>query len=106
MSKQRTKAHAKRKRRKVPILTPEERVNLELARLAAEDRSRAEADNYQAMLVDCMTGEHYGSCRCQRSQLTCWERAELTRLNEGRHEPMWTLPDAAYEAVRLSKYCS
>jgi hypothetical protein len=89
----------------VPQLTDNERVTLALIAAAAYERSLVRAERHEAELVSCIEGEHYGAHHCQRSQLTRWERIELAHMNSGRAEPLYSLPDAAYEARRLTRYC-
>ena len=85
-------------------LSDAERGVIALVALAAYERSVARADRHEAELLDCMVGEHYGFCHCQRNHLDAWECAELARINEGRAEPLYSLPDSAYEARRLGRY--
>lgn len=94
----------KRRRRRIPQLSDEQRVELALARSAAEQRAAARRERNWAALLDCIEGEHYGKPHCQRNRCDHWEAAELRRINEGRGEPRYSLPDSAYEARRLERY--
>lgn len=100
----RKKPPAKRRRRPRPQLTPEQRVAIELARRAAEQRAMARAERRLAALLDCLEGDHYGRRRAVRCRLDRWELAELRRMTAGRAQPQWSLPDSAYEARRLARY--
>jgi len=39
-----------------------------------------------------------------RCRLDRWERVVLNRMNDGKSEPRYSLPDSAYEATRLMEF--
>jgi hypothetical protein len=99
-----SKQKRRRRRQTQPALTTEQRLAVAERMNARHQQREVRRERYAAMLLSCVEGEHYGSCHCQRSQLTRWERAELTRMNTGKAEPRYSLPDGAYEARRLWCY--
>lgn len=99
----RRKGQAKHRRRRVPKLTPEERIALEVSRRAAENRTLARAEAARRRILEAMVDE-VTPPQCVASDLDHWERCELERLNANRPQPCYVLPGAAYEAVRLMRY--
>lgn len=72
--------------------------------MRAYERGLVRAERHEAELVACIEGDHSGRHYCQRNRLDRWEAAELQRINDGRVEPLWSLPESAYEARRLDRY--
>jgi hypothetical protein len=89
----------------VTRLTPQQRLDIELRLMEAEQRERAVADRQWADIVECM-GTEDGYIKRSKGDLDRWELAELTRRNKGRkaEDLLLRLPDAAYEARRLHRY--
>jgi hypothetical protein len=107
LSKQRTKAQSKRRRRHVLPLTPEERVTLELARMCAEDKRLARGERSEARIISVMLGDHQDYRKPKKNEFDRWELCELMRRNDGKHgdELILRLSGDAYNAKRLGCYC-
>ena len=80
MSRRRTKAQAKRRKRRTERPT----LDAELAALAAEDAGNAAADRSWYTAIRLMQGNHDDYHRPKRNEFDQWELAELTRRNEGK----------------------
>jgi hypothetical protein len=100
----RRKGQAKRRRRKTPQLTDEQRIALEVSRRAAENRVVARVERRIRSVMEAMDAGDCAPPQVVASDLTRWERCELDRLNVTRAEPLYCLPDSAYEARRLMRY--
>ena len=99
----RRKGQAKRRRRRQPTLTAEQRIVLEVSCHAAENLVLAHAESKRRRILEAMTDDAAPQ-QCVASDLTHWERNEVERLNAGRIEPCYVLPTSAYEACRLMRY--
>ena len=104
MSRQRTRAQAKRKRRGAAPLTPEQRVEISLRAMRVYQAVIAAADRQHARTLSWMRGDNADYHRPKRNEFDRWELSELARRNTGKPEPLLRLPDGAYEAQKLMRY--
>jgi hypothetical protein len=104
LSRKRTKAYAKRRRRSAPQLTPEQRVELSLHAMRAYQAVIAKQDRDLAQIRSWMRGESCDYYEPKANEFDQWELHDLQRRNERRIEPLLRLPDSAYEARRLWRY--
>lgn len=102
MSKKRSHAQAKRRRRVRP-LSDGERATMALALQAAQDKKAARRERWQRTLIECMEGEAIPE-RSSGHELDRWELQELSKRNAGRRTVLAHLPASAYEATNLSRY--
>jgi len=99
----RRKGAAKRRRKRVRKLTPEQLNAAEAARRRTENHQAARELAKLHRLLEAMRNEGF-IARNTGYGLSHWEREELERLNACRAEPLLVLPDSAYEARRLTRY--
>lgn len=106
MSRHRARMRAKRRRRRLPQLTPEQRVEIQLHAMRAYQAAVARADRRWLETVECMAGEDDRYRRPKRNEFDNWELAELLRRNHSRANGMtMRLAGGAYEARKLGRYC-
>lgn len=106
MSRKRTKAEAKRRTRGATRLTPEQRIELVLRQMEAQQAELARRERHEWELIEAMTGEPVNLSRPKRNEWDQWELDRLQRMNRNRSAERLTLrlPDSAYEARTLWRY--